>query len=98
MTHRAWRVATAFLVLALSPAADAGPYAKQAQQVLAKGGVVQVVIDTQFARRSPAEIEAVALHLCRVIAREGVAVTAVRIVTENEQVIRLVGRDKLVGC
>jgi hypothetical protein len=90
-------VAMTLLVAASSPAA-AGPYAAMAAQVKVKGGVITVVAAGGLESQSASVLDATAVSMCHTITSEGVTVTAVQIVTQSGQVIRLVSGATLQGC
>jgi hypothetical protein len=81
-----------------STGAVAGPYAALAGQVRANGGVLQILAAGGLETQSAAALDAVAIRACHTIALEGVTVAAVRIVTQNGQLLRLVSGAALAGC
>ena len=82
----------------LSTPARAGPYAQQAAQVQANGGVLQLVAMGGLESQAAPTLDAAAIHACHTIALEGVTVTSVRIVTQSGQLLRLVSGATLAGC
>ena len=78
--------------------ASAGRYAQLAQQTQANGGVLQIVAIGGLETQSAAALDSVAVGACHKISLEGVTVTAVRIVTQSGQLLRLVSGTTLAGC
>lgn len=84
--------------LAMSLPSVAGPYAAMAAQVKLKGGVITVVAAGGLESQSASALDAMAVGMCHTITSEGVSVTAVQIVTQSGQAIRLVSGATLQGC
>lgn len=78
--------------------AHAGPYAALAAKVKASGGILRIVAMGGLETQAAATLDATAIGACHTMATEGVSVTAVQIVTEAGQTIRVVSGETLNGC